>query len=60
MCPPSFYVEPPTPSVIVFVGGATERKLGLVGASLVTQMVKNLSAARRLGFDPWVRKIHWR
>ena len=46
--------------MIVFVGGATERKLGLVGASLVTQMVKNLSAARRLGFDPWVRKIHWR
>ena len=29
-------------------------------ASLVAQMVKNLPAIRRPGFDPWVRKIPWR
>ena len=30
-----------------------------MGASLVTQMVKNLQC-RRPGFNPWVRKIPWR
>ena len=29
-------------------------------ASLVAQMVKNLPAVQRPGFDPWVRKIPWR
>ena len=29
-------------------------------ASMVAQMVKNLPAYRRPGFDPWVRKIPWR
>ena len=29
-------------------------------ASLVAQMVKNLPAMRRLGFDAWVRKRPWR
>ena len=29
-------------------------------ASLVAQTVKNLSAIRRPGFNPWVRKIPWR
>ena len=29
-------------------------------ASLVLQKVKNLPAHRRLGFNPWVRKILWR
>ena len=29
-------------------------------ASLVTQMVKNLSAVQDTGFDPWVEKIPWR
>ena len=38
---PNFYVEPPTPSVIVFVGGAIERKLGLVGASQLNLMQRN-------------------
>ena len=28
--------------------------------ALVAQMVKNLPQCRRSGFDPWVRKIHWR
>ena len=28
-------------------------------ASLVAQMVKNLPAMRRPGFDPWVRNIPW-
>ena len=29
-------------------------------ASLVAQMVKNLSECRGPGFDPWVGKIPWR
>ena len=29
-------------------------------ASLVAQMVKNLPAVPRPGFDPWVKKIPWR
>ena len=29
-------------------------------ASLVAQMVKNLPACGRPGFDPWVGKIPWR
>ena len=29
-------------------------------ASLVAQLVKNLPAMRRPGFDPWVGKIPWR
>ena len=29
-------------------------------SSLVAQLVKNLLQCRRLGFDPWVRKIPWR
>ena len=29
-------------------------------ASLVAQLVKNLPAMRRPGFNPWVGKIHWR
>ena len=29
-------------------------------ASLVTQMVKNLSAVQDTRFDPWVEKIPWR
>ena len=29
-------------------------------ASLVAQMVKNLTECRRSGFYPWVRKIPWR
>ena len=28
--------------------------------SLVAQLVKNLPAMQRLGFDPWVEKIPWR
>ena len=32
----------------------------LYWASLVTQMVKNLPAVRRPGFDPRVRKIPWK
>ena len=28
-----------------------------IGASLVAQMVKNLPARQRPGFNPWVRKI---
>ena len=28
--------------------------------SLVAQMVKNLPAMQRPGFNPWVRKIPWR
>ena len=31
-----------------------------IGASLVAQMVKNLLQRGKLGFDPWVRKIHWK
>ena len=31
-----------------------------VRASLVAQMVKNLSAVQETGFDPWVGKIPWR
>ena len=27
---------------------------------LVAQMVKNLPAMGRHGFDPWIGKIHWR
>ena len=30
------------------------------GASLVTQMVKNLPVMRETGFYPWVKKIPWR
>ena len=30
------------------------------GASLVAQMIKNLPACRRTGFNPWVGKIPWR
>ena len=30
-----------------------------MGASLTAQMVKNLSAMQRTGFDPWIRKIPW-
>ena len=30
------------------------------GASLLAQMVKNLPAMQRTGFDPWVGKIPWR
>ena len=30
------------------------------GSSLVAQTVKNLPKWGRPGFDPWVRKIHWR
>ena len=26
----------------------------------MAQMVKNLPAMQETGFDPWVRKIHWR
>ena len=29
-------------------------------ASLVAQLVKNLSAMQETGFDPWVGKILWR
>ena len=29
-------------------------------ASLVAQMVKNLPASGRPGFDPWVGKLLWR
>ena len=29
-------------------------------ASLVSQMVKNLTECRKSGFYPWVRKIPWR
>ena len=29
-------------------------------ASLVAQMIKNLAAMRRPGFDPWFGKISWR
>ena len=29
-------------------------------ASLIAQLVKNLPASRRLWFDSWVGKIHWR
>ena len=32
----------------------------LVGASLVAQMVKNLSAMQETGFNPRVGKIPWR
>ena len=32
----------------------------LLWCSLVAQMVKNLPAVRRPGFDPWVGKIPWR
>ena len=32
-----------------------------LGSSLVTQMIKKICLqCRRLGFDPWVRKIPWR
>jgi len=31
-----------------------------VRASLVVQMVKDLSAIGRPGFDPWAGKILWR
>ena len=30
------------------------------GASLVAQMVKNLSAMQETGFDLWVGKIPWK
>ena len=30
------------------------------GASLVTQMVKNLPVMQETGFYPWVKKIPWR
>ena len=39
------------------------RKTGImqaVRASLVAQMVKNLLAMQRPGFNPWVGKIPWR
>ena len=29
-------------------------------ASLMTQTVKNLPAMQRLGYNPWIEKIHWR
>ena len=29
-------------------------------ASLIAQLVKNLSAMQETQFDSWVRKIHWR
>ena len=32
----------------------------LQGASLVTQLVKNLPQCRRPGFDSWIGKIPWR
>ena len=32
----------------------------MVGASLVAQLVKNLPAVWRPGFDLWVGKIPWR
>ena len=28
--------------------------------SLVARLVKNLPATGRPGFNPWVKKIHWR
>ena len=32
----------------------------IISASLVAQMVKNLPAIRRPGFNPWDGKIPWR
>jgi len=32
----------------------------LPSASQVAQMIKNLPAMQKAGFDPWVRKIPWR
>ena len=29
-------------------------------ASLVDQVVKNLPAMRKTGFDPWIEKVPWR
>ena len=34
--------------------------LMMSGASLVAQMVKNLPAGSRSGFNPWIGKIPWR
>ena len=40
--------------------GATLQQHMGVGASLVAQMVKNLPARGRPGFNPWVGKVPWR
>ena len=29
-------------------------------ASLVDQVIKNLPAMRKTGFDPWIEKVPWR
>ena len=33
---------------------------GIFGTSLIAQLVKNHLQCRRLQFDSWIRKIHWR
>ena len=44
---------PLSPLIVLVLCGLFRR------ASLVAQMVKNLPAGRRPGFDPWVKKIPW-
>ena len=41
-------------------GEGTGYSLQYSWASLVAQLVKNLPASQRPGFDPWVGKISWR
>ena len=42
------------------IGEGIEYPLQHSWASLVTQLVKNLPAMQRPGFDPWVGKMPWK
>ena len=43
-----------------FIGLYKEALYTVLRASLVAQMVKNLPATQRPGFNPWIGKIPWK
>ena len=59
--PPAIQVDPgSTPGSGRSTGEGIGYPLQYFWASLVVQLVKNLPALQRPGFDPWVGKIPWR